>query len=66
MASALSSPVLILTNTLTGVTQIFPSPILPVCAEFEMASTTRVESVSSTTISTFTLGTKSTRYSAPR
>src|SRR5687768_14479062 len=47
-------------------TKILPSPILPVFADFSIASITRSVSPSSTAASIFTLGRKSTTYSAPR
>ena len=50
----------------TGVTKILPSPILPVRAALITASTQRSTSPSGTTTSIFTLGKKSTTYSAPR
>jgi hypothetical protein len=50
----------------TGMTKILPSPMRPVCAAAAIASTTRSASASSTTTSSFTLGRKSTTYSAPR
>ena len=50
----------------TGSTKILPSPILPVRAAFMMASTASSTISSGTTTSTFTLGRKSTTYSAPR
>jgi hypothetical protein len=53
-------------HLLDGVTKILPSPILPVLAALTMASMQRSTSASLTTTSTFTLGRKSTTYSAPR
>src|ERR1700712_5226996 len=47
-------------------TKIFPSPILPVRAEPSTASITRSTRSSDTAASIFTLGRKSTTYSAPR
>src|SRR5674476_835631 len=65
-ASSPVSPVLIRTTSSTLVTDVLPSPIRPVFADFSIASTTcgRIESV--TIISSFILGIKSTTYSAPR
>src|ERR1035437_3957900 len=54
------------TTRSTAVTKILPSPIFPVCAALMMASTQRSTSSVLTTTSTFTLGRKSTTYSAPR
>src|SRR5574343_47167 len=54
------------TTRSTEVTKILPSPILPVRAALTMASTQRSTSSVLTTTSTFTLGRKSTTYSAPR
>jgi len=54
------------TTRSTVVMKILPSPILPVRAAFTIASTQRSTSASFTTTSTFTLGRKSTTYSAPR
>eukprot|EP01034_Spumella_vulgaris_P011292 gene11292-14360_t len=54
------------TTRSTVVMKILPSPILPVRAALTMASTQRSASSSFTTTSTFTLGRKSTTYSAPR
>jgi uncharacterized RDD family membrane protein YckC len=53
-------------HLLDRVTKILPSPILPVLAALTMASMQRSTSSSLTTTSTFTLGRKSTTYSAPR
>src|SRR5688572_31090308 len=50
----------------TSMTKILPSPIRPVRAALAIASTTRSARPSSTTTSNFTLGRKSTTYSAPR
>src|SRR5450432_2788404 len=47
-------------------TKTLPSPILPVRAAASMASITRSTIASSTAASIFTLGRKSTTYSAPR
>src|SRR4051812_17217360 len=47
-------------------TKIFPSPIFPVRAAASTASMTRSTMASSTAASIFTLGRKSTTYSAPR
>src|SRR6266704_3971131 len=47
-------------------TKILPSPIFPVLAAFSMASMTRSSKSSLIAASTFTLGRKSTTYSAPR
>src|SRR5689334_8657776 len=47
-------------------TNTLPSPIFPVRAEFSIASITRSTMASSTAASIFTLGRKSTTYSAPR
>ena len=60
------SPVLILTASSTGVTKIFPSPILPVLALCLIASTTLLTSSSGMTTSNLIFGRKSTTYSAPR
>ena len=46
--------------------KILPSPIRPVRAAFMIASTARSTTASSQTTSIFTLGRKSTTYSAPR
>src|SRR5687768_11776212 len=54
------------TTCSTDVTKILPSPILPVLAALTMASMQRSTSSFLTTTSTFTLGRKSTTYSAPR
>src|SRR5512139_409689 len=48
------------------VTKILPSPILPVLAAFSIASITRSSSSALMATSIFTLGRKSTTYSAPR
>ncbi len=50
----------------TGTTKIFPSPMRPVLAARSITSTTRPTMASETTTSIFTLGRKSTTYSAPR
>jgi 2-haloalkanoic acid dehalogenase type II len=47
-------------------TKILPSPILPVSAALTMASTAPSTWLSPTAISSFSLGRKSTTYSAPR
>src|SRR5262245_34550625 len=47
-------------------TKILPSPILPVLADFSIASMTRSSRSDLTAASTFTFGRKSTTYSAPR
>src|SRR3982751_4829312 len=65
-AASSSSPVRIRTTRSTLVTKILPSPILPVRAARTISSTQRSTSSSFTTTSTFTLGRKSTTYSAPR
>src|SRR5579883_2605026 len=49
-----------------GRMKTLPSPISPVRAARQIASTTEVVRVSGTTSSIFTLGTRSTVYSAPR
>jgi uncharacterized protein (TIGR00730 family) len=54
------------TTCSTAVTKILPSPILPVLAALTIASMQRSTSSFLTTTSTFTLGRKSTTYSAPR
>src|SRR5262249_30955491 len=64
-ASIPRSPVRMRITSSTGRTKIFPSPIFPDLAARSMASTTRGAWSSSTTISIFTLGRKSTTYSAP-
>src|SRR3970282_692142 len=50
----------------TVVTKILPSPILPVPADRTIASIAGSSCFSGTTTSIFTLGRKSTTYSAPR
>ena len=65
-AASSVSPVRMRTTCSTEVTKILPSPILPVLAALTMASMQRSTSSSLTTTSTFTLGRKSTTYSAPR
>src|SRR4030095_14471372 len=65
-AASPDSPVRMRTTCSTAVTKILPSPILPVCAALTMASTARSTMASGSTTSTFTLGRKSTTYSAPR
>src|SRR6185295_14117913 len=47
-------------------TKILPSPILPVLADFSIASIARSSNSDLIAASTFTLGRKSTTYSAPR
>src|SRR6185369_1118623 len=64
-ASTPRSPVRMRTASSTGMTKIFPSPIFPDLAARSMASTTLATWSSSTTTSIFTLGRKSTTYSAP-
>src|SRR5262245_25852482 len=54
------------TTCSSEVTKILPSPILPVRADASTASITRSTIASSTAASIFTLGRKSTTYSAPR
>src|SRR5215472_13150203 len=66
IASAPFSPVRIRMTSSTLVTKIFPSPILPVRAVSVMTSTTFAALSSGTRIWIFTLGKKSTEYSAPR
>src|SRR6185312_5181248 len=66
MASSPRSPVRIRITSSTEEMKIFPSPIRPVRAELTIASTARSTILSSQTTSIFTLGRKSTTYSAPR
>src|SRR5262249_12710499 len=66
MASLPRSPVRMRMISSIGRTKIFPSPMRPVLAAFSMASTTSTTCSSRTMISSFTLGRKSTTYSAPR
>jgi len=66
IASSLRSPVRMRSAVSTGSTKILPSPMRPVCAAAATAYTTRSASSSATTTSSFTLGRKSTTYSAPR
>jgi hypothetical protein len=54
------------TTSSIDTTKILPSPIRPVLAARSITSTTFATSASETTTSTFTLGRKSTTYSAPR
>ena len=65
-ASASSSPVRIRTTLSRSQTKILPSPILPVPADFMIASTTASTWSSVTATSSLILGRKSTTYSAPR
>src|SRR5690606_23778323 len=66
LAASSRSPVR-MRNTVSMVdTKILPSPMRPVCAAAAIASTTRSAWSSDTTTSSFTLGRKSTTYSAPR
>ena len=65
-ASGPVSPVRMRITCSTSRTKILPSPILPVRAALMIASTTCSAIASSTTTSIFTLGRKSTTYSAPR
>ena len=60
------SPVRMRTASSTGETKILPSPMLPVCAASQSAMVTFSARSSGTTTSSFTLGRKSTTYSAPR
>src|SRR5690242_12782377 len=66
MAATPRSSVRTRTTSSTGTIHTFPSPILPVWAAFTTAPTTFSTSVSSTRISSFDFGTRSTLYSAPR
>src|SRR4029079_17519491 len=66
MASFPVSPVRMRTASSTFDTKIFPSPMRPVLAEAMMASMAFSTMVSPSTSSSFTLGRKSTTYSAPR
>jgi len=65
-ASAPVSPVRIRITCSIGVTKILPSPILPVRAARSSASMAWSTISSDTAASIFTLGRKSTTYSAPR
>src|SRR6185437_2161589 len=65
-ASWSSSPVRMRITCSSGLTKILPSPILPVRAEFWIASSTRSSCSSATAASSLILGRKSTTYSAPR
>ena len=66
MASGPRSPVRIRITSSTGTIKILPSPTRPVAAASQIASIARSTMLSSSTISIFTLGRKSTTYSAPR
>src|SRR5882724_12099082 len=66
IASDPFSPVRIRTASSTSSTKIFPSPIRPVRAAFRIASSAGSTCSGMRTISIFTLGRKSTTYSAPR
>src|SRR5947209_13119 len=66
IASPPRSPVRMRTTSSIGNTKIFPSPMRPVLAAFSIVSTTSATCSSRTMISSFTLGRKSTTYSAPR
>src|SRR5205809_4461056 len=66
MASSPDSPVLIRMASSMLETKILPSPIRPVWAARRIASTAFSTMSSPSTISIFTLGRKSTTYSAPR
>ena len=65
-ASASSSPVRMRTARSRSQTKILPSPILPVPADCRIASTTASTCSSVAATSSFSLGRKSTTYSAPR
>src|SRR6185312_10911871 len=65
-ASGPRSPVRMRMTSSTVETKILPSPMRPVRAACWMASQARSTWLSSSTISSFTLGRKSTTYSAPR
>src|SRR5687768_6695887 len=65
-ASLPVSPVRMRTTCSRSYTKIFPSPIFPVRAAPSTASMTRSTRSSATAASIFTLGRKSTTYSAPR
>src|SRR5512141_150590 len=65
-ASFPRSPVRIRIASSRSRTNIFPSPIFPVCAAVRIRSTTAGTSSSFTAASILTLGMKSTTYSAPR
>src|SRR4029079_1734843 len=60
------SPVRMRTTCSSADTKTLPSPILPVRAAASIASMTRSTIASATAASIFTLGRKSTTYSAPR
>src|SRR5215468_643223 len=66
MASLPVSPVRMRIASSTVETKILPSPIRPVLAAFWMASSALGSISSPSTTSSFTLGRKSTTYSAPR
>ncbi len=66
IASDPFSPVRIRTASSTSSTKIFPSPIRPVRAAFRIASSAASTCSGMRTISIFTLGRKSTTYSADR
>ena len=66
IASTPSSPVRMRIRRSTDVTQILPSPILPVAALEVIASIALSATASSTTSSSWIFGTKSILYSAPR
>src|SRR3954462_10281425 len=66
IASRPDSPVRMRTASSILETKILPSPIRPVCAARRMASIAFSTRSSEITISIFTLGRKSTMYSAPR
>src|SRR5262249_4000177 len=65
-AASPRSPVRILIAVSTLDTNILPSPMRPVCAALRIASTAFSTISSSRISSSFTLGRKSTTYSAPR
>src|SRR5271165_3953134 len=66
MASRPRSPVRMRMTSSTELMKILPSPIRPVRAAFTIASIARSTTESSQTTSIFTLGRRSTTYSAPR
>ena len=66
IASEPVSPVRMRIASSTEDTNILPSPMRPVWAALRMASTAPSTMSSPSTISSFTLGRKSTTYSAPR
>src|SRR5262249_16876218 len=66
MASRAESPVRMRMASSMLETKILPSPMRPVCAARRMASMALSTISSPSTISIFTLGRKSTTYSAPR